>query len=555
MLLNSFNISCRIYYNYSLIMNKNKLKILDCTLRDGGYYNNWDFSKDLIEDYLKAMSAAKIEYVELGFRFFKKDIYLGPCAYTTSSFLETLNIPKNLKIGIMINAKDIISNNLSKSEINKIFFEFSKKKKISFIRFACHLSEINKIIPLSNLLNKKGIITAINLMQVSEIRDNEIEKITKLAAKSKLDIFYFADSLGNLEPHNIIHISKLIKKNWKKDIGFHAHDNMGRALINGVTAFNSGINWIDSTVTGMGRGAGNIQTEFALLQFSKYLKKNVDISLLLKLIEVRFNPMKIKYKWGTNPYYYLAGQHKIHPTFIQSMLTELNLEPLEILSAINNLKKRDGKNFNKNLIEVGKNLYQGKASGTWNPYKLIKGKNVLIIGSGPSSLKHSKAIENFIAKNKLFVIALNTQKTINEKLLDLRVSCHTLRIMSDINIFKKITQPLALPLDRLPLNQKEKFKKLKIFNYGLEVKTGKFVFGKKSSIAPNSLTIVYALSIANSGKAKKIFVSGLDGYPMNNPRRHEMDETLKIYLSTKNRSELISITPSLYKIKTSSVYA
>ena len=127
--------------------------------------------------------------------------------------------------------------------------------------------------------------------------------------------------------------------------------------------------------------------------------------------------------------------------------------------------------------------------------------------------------------------------------------------MSDINIFKKITQPLALPLDRLPLNQKEKFKKLKIFNYGLEVKTGKFVFGKKSSIAPNSLTIVYALSIANSGKAKKIFVSGLDGYPMNNPRRHEMDETLKIYLSTKNRSELISITPSLYKIKTSSVYA
>ena len=109
-------------------MKKNELKILDCTLRDGGYYNNWDFSKDLIEEYLKAMSAAKIKYIELGFRFLKKDIYLGPCAYTTSSFLETLNIPKNLKIGIMINAKDITSSNLSKTEINKHFFEFSKKK-------------------------------------------------------------------------------------------------------------------------------------------------------------------------------------------------------------------------------------------------------------------------------------------------------------------------------------------------------------------------------------------------------------------------------------------
>jgi len=536
-------------------MKKNKLKILDCTLRDGGYYNNWDFSKELIEDYLHAMSAAKIEFVELGFRFLKKDIYLGPCAYTTPSFLETLNVPKNLKIGIMINAKDITSSNLSKAEIDKYFFEFSKKNKISFVRFACHLDEIQKIIPLCNQLGKKGIITAINLMQISEIKDQDVEKITKHVAKSKLDVFYFADSLGNLEPHNIVHISNLIKKNWKKDIGFHAHDNMSRALINGVAAFNNGINWIDSTVTGMGRGAGNIQTEFALLQFSKYLNKNSDISLLLKLIEKRFSPMKNKYKWGTNPYYYLAGQHKIHPTFIQSMLNDLKLEPTEMLSAIDNLKKGEGKNFDRNLIEVGKKIYKGKTKGTWNPLNLIKRKNVLIIGSGPSSFKHSKAIENFIKKNKPFVIALNTEKTVQEKLVDLRVCCHTLRVMSDVSVFKKITQPLVLPLDRLLANQKKEFKKLKVYNYGLEVKAGKFAFGEKSSITPNSLTIVYALSIANSGKSKKIYVSGLDGYPIDDPRRHEMDETLKLYLSTKNRSELISITPTRYKIKSSSVYA
>ncbi|MDA7447776.1 aldolase catalytic domain-containing protein [Candidatus Pelagibacter ubique] len=534
---------------------KNKLKILDCTLRDGGYYNGWDFSSNLIEDYLKAMSAAKIEYVELGFRFIKKDIYLGPCAYTTASFMETLNIPKGLKVGIMINAKDIVSNKFSKPEIKKNFFEFPKKNKISFVRFACHLNEIIKIIPLINLLQKKGITTAINLMQISEISDIEIEKITRLVAKSKLDVFYFADSLGNLEPRNIIHISNLIKKYWKKDIGFHAHDNMGRALMNGVAAFNNGVNWIDTTVTGMGRGAGNIQTEFALLEFSKHLKKNVDLSLLLNLVEHKFNLMKIKYKWGTNPYYYLAGQHKIHPTFVQSMLTELNLDPLEILSALDNLKKVDGTNFNKNLIEVGKNLYQGKTTGTWDPSKLIKGKNVLIIGSGPGSLKHAKAIENFIKKNKPFVIALNSLKTINDKLINLRVTCHTLRIMSDINIFKKITQPLVLPLDRLPTNQKLKFKKLRIHNFGLEVKNAKFKFGKTSSILPSSLTIVYAIAIANSGLAKKIFVSGLDGYPVDNPRKYEMDEMIRLYLSLKKKAELISITPTRYKIKSSSVYA
>ena len=536
-------------------MKKNGLKILDCTLRDGGYYNNWDFSKELIEEYLQAMSAAKIEYVEIGFRFLKKDIYLGPCAYTTPSFLETLNIPKNLKIGIMINAKDIISNNFSNAEIDKIFFQFSRKKKISFVRFACHLNEVKKIALICNRLNKKNIITAINLMQISEIKDKEIEDTLRLLSKSKLFLFYFADSLGNLEPHNITHIANLIKRNWKKDIGFHAHDNMSRALINGVAAFENGINWIDSTVTGMGRGAGNIQTEFALMQFTKNLNKNSDISLLLKLIEKRFAPMKNKYKWGTNPYYFLAGQHKIHPTFIQSMLNDLKLEPTEMLSAIDNLKEGEGKNFNRNLIEVGNKIYKGKTKGTWKPLNLIKGKNVLIIGSGPSSFKHSKAIENFIKKNKPFVIALNTEKTIEEKLINLRVSCHTLRVMSDMSLFKKIHQPLVLPLDRLPANQKKEFKKLKVFNYGLEVKAGKFSFGSMSAIAPNSLTIVYALSIANSGKSKKIYVSGLDGYPIDDPRRHEMDETLKLYLSIKNRSDLISITPTRYKIKSSSVYA
>ena len=108
-------------------MKKNELKILDCTLRDGGYYNSWDFSKEeLIEDYLQAMSAAKIEYVELGFRFLKKDICLGLCIYNTF-FFKTLNIPKDLKIGIMINAKDIISNNLSNAQIDKNFLILKKK--------------------------------------------------------------------------------------------------------------------------------------------------------------------------------------------------------------------------------------------------------------------------------------------------------------------------------------------------------------------------------------------------------------------------------------------
>ena len=103
------------------------------------------------------------------------------------------------------------------------------------------------------------------------------------------------------------------------------------------------------TVTGMGRGPGNIQTELAILEFSKYLSKKRDISPLLNLIDKKFLPMKNKYKWGANSYYYLAGQFSIHPTYIQSMLNDLNLSSNEILTAIENLKKKDGRVFNKIL--------------------------------------------------------------------------------------------------------------------------------------------------------------------------------------------------------------
>ena len=117
------------------------LKLLDCTLRDGGYYNNWQFDKDLINEYLKVMDEIKVDYVEIGFRFIDKIRTKGSCAYSDESFLKTLKIPKNLKIGIMINAADFVN---SKDIISLAKKNFRPKKNslISLIRIACHHNEI-----------------------------------------------------------------------------------------------------------------------------------------------------------------------------------------------------------------------------------------------------------------------------------------------------------------------------------------------------------------------------------------------------------------------------
>ena len=104
-----------------------KINILDCTLRDGGYYNNWNFSRDLINEYLRVMDIIKVDYVEIGFRFVDKIKSKGPTAYSQETFLNSLKIPKDLKLGVMINAADFISD---KDIIELAKKNFKKKNKI-----------------------------------------------------------------------------------------------------------------------------------------------------------------------------------------------------------------------------------------------------------------------------------------------------------------------------------------------------------------------------------------------------------------------------------------
>ena len=164
-----------------------KINLLDCTIRDGGYYNNWDFSPKLVQNYLNSMAASGIEYVELGFRFINKNVYMGPCAYTTDSYINSLKIPSSLKIGIMINAKDLISSNLSTKNLLKVFFNDFKNTKISFVRFACHSHEVKKIINFCKELKNFKIKVIINLMQISELKNTDINNVVKLLNKSRVD--------------------------------------------------------------------------------------------------------------------------------------------------------------------------------------------------------------------------------------------------------------------------------------------------------------------------------------------------------------------------------
>jgi 4-hydroxy 2-oxovalerate aldolase len=528
-------------------MKQNKLNILDCTLRDGGYYNNWYFDKDLINEYLRVMDIIKVDYVEVGFRFIDKVKTKGPTAYSEENFLKSLKIPKNLKIGVMINASDYLGKNII--DLVKEKFKPKTKSLISLVRIACHYHELKEIIPLVNWLKKSGYKVGVNIMQIPELSIKEINDSIVQVKKSKADVLYFADSLGSLDSKKTNKIIKLIKKKWKKDMGIHAHDNMGKALENSLEAIKSKVNWVDCTVTGMGRGPGNTRTEYLILELKRKIEKNEKFIDLLNLIRNYFEPLKKKYKWGSNPFYYFAGLNSIHPSFVQEMLGEETFQPEDIYSNLNYLRTVGGRKFSDDLISLGKNFYKKVNKGSWMPKELVKNKDVLIIGPGKSMTNYRNKVIKFIKKKRPIVFVLNAITPIPNNFINAHIVCHTLRLLSDIKKYKKLNNHLITPFSSFSKNIKSKIESKNILDFGLQVKNKKFKFENNYSILPNSLAITYALGICTSGMCNQIFLAGLDGYSQNSPKKYEMDEIFDNYKLEKASKKIFTLTPSTYKIK------
>ena len=529
--------------------------LLDCTLRDGGYYNKWDFDQNLVNDYLQAMDSLQIDFVEIGFRTLNNDSFKGGFAYSTDNFLNSLNIPIGLnnKIGVMINGSEIADKKTQKACLQKLF-NTKSESPVSLVRIACHVNEFLNCLPASIWLKKQGYLVGFNLMQVADCPLDEIFKFAKKASSYPIDVLYFADSMGSLHSTQLKKIIFAFRKGWKGSLGIHTHDNIGQAINNSLAAVKSGVTWVDSTVTGMGRGPGNAQTEYVILALENQRKHKGNYIRLFEIIQKYFKKMQNQYGWGTNPFYYLSGKYGIHPTYIQEMLNDKRYNEEDILSVIEFLKIKGGKKFNIENLKIAGQFYSGKPKGKWKPDKLLKDREILILGSGPGIKKYKLAIENFIEKKNPYVIALNTQSNIHENLINARAASHPMRILADCKDHINLPQPLIAPYSMLPDILKLKLLNKEIYDFGISIVNQKFKFNKSYCILPNSLVITYVLAVSNSGLAKTINLAGFDGYSSDDPRSEEMEKIIKLYNEQPYTIPIKSITPTKYKIKTQSIF-
>lgn len=531
------------------------VSILDCTLRDGGYYNSWDFPLKLIEEYLLAMKAAQVDVVELGFRLLKNEGFKGACAYTTDEFLDGLVIPSSLSVAVMINGADLCADVGCLAAIECMFPQHASRSPVNLVRIACHSHELQKALPAAGWLHDRGYRVGLNVMQIADYSNKEVLELTAMASDWPIDVLYFADSMGSMNPDDVACMVNCLRAGWSGDLGIHTHDNMGLALANTLRAQVEGVTWLDATVTGMGRGPGNARMEELVIETEHLRARRSNLVPLMSLIRQRFTPLKTQYCWGTNQYYYLAGKYGIHPTYIQEMVGDTRYNDEDILAVIDYLRAEGGKQFSFSSLDGARQFYRGTPRGSWKPADIMAEREVLILGTGPGVVAHASALESYVRRAKPLVVALNTQSAINPELIDLRIACHPVRLLADAEAYACFPQPLITPASMLPDDLLAVLEGCKLLDFGLGVEPGLFEFYDTHCFVPLPLVLAYALAVVTSGKAKSILLAGFDGYPAGDQRNLETSEVFDLYRAASQADRIVSVTPTRHKIRTSSIYA
>lgn len=537
----------------------NNVKILDCTLRDGGYYNNWDFSFPLVSAYLHAVADAGIDYVELGFRNFPDEKkYQGPFAYTTEALLNSIELPPGPIYGVMVDAKTLIMAPYSPNETIDKLFVSAHDSKIKLVRIASHFKEVAKAEPHVRYLKSLGYIVGFNLMQSGGKSEELIKETVGLIHEwGIVDVLYFADSLGNMDNHEVLRITNAMKSVWPGELGIHTHNNMNRAIDNTLSAIDAGISWVDSTITGMGRGAGNAQTENLLTILTKE-SKQFNPAPVYDLVIRHFEALQQHYGWGSNLMYFIGAQHDVHPTYIQNLISDERFGVDERIGAINYLCKTNASSYDGSVLESVLRLTSTDVpvSGSDSLNNLFSDREVLIIGGGETIQHHSHGINNFILSNQPITISINVNKYIDPSLVDYFCISHNSKFLADKDAYAALTKPLILPLHRFSkddlsaLNQQSQ--KL---DFGIDLTPGVFDIKEHYCQIPSELTAAYAIACAIKGNAKSILLVGFDGYEKGDFRQNEMVDFFIALEKNGQNKNITSLTPTTYPIREGSIYA
>lgn len=386
-------------------MKQRQINILDCTLRDGGYANDWNFSNKDTKRTISKLLKSNIEIIECGFLDSQKGKENDCTRFKTYEVLEnlvsdlTLNENQLLVAMVDLNAYDL-------STLPNI----TKKSKIKGIRVAFRRTTYKEAIVQAKILKEKGFYVFMQPMSTISFSKDELENLIEEINSLNPYAFYIVDTTGSMYQDNFLSLYQIIEQSLDKNIklGFHSHNNMQLSYAIAIDFINSVKNRdiiIDSSIYGMGRGAGNLNTELLADFLNKKYSKNYEIENILELIDSYFYALYKTNHWGYSLAHFLSASYSVHPNYASYLLDTKRLSINEIKTILEQIPNKNVYEYSKTLMEELYFMHNSSKQKLIKEPNIIPNKKVLLLGSG-QNIK-SKINELKEKRDEYLIISLN----------------------------------------------------------------------------------------------------------------------------------------------------
>jgi len=385
----------------------NRINILDCTLRDGGYINDFTFGESVIKNIIQKLSKASIDIIECGFLksgAFDKDYSLFGSVEAVKEVIGKKN-PKILYVAM------IQYGAISIEEIADY-----DGTSIDGIRVTFHEHEIEPAFILGQQLMDKGYKVFMQPVGTTTYTDEALLGLIKRINELRPFAFYMVDTLGIMYKNDLLRMFYLVDHNLNPNIvvGFHSHNNLQLSFANAQDLMQFNTNRcivVDASVYGMGRGAGNLHTELVTQYINSNLGLRYDNTEILSIIDEYIKPLSIQYEWGYDAAYYIASVVGCHPNYASYLLNRQTLHVQDIYAILKSLDSEQKALFDKKYIEEIYSEFMNHFVDDFDAIVKIRtfigNKKVLLLAPGQSLKYRTEDINALISSDDYYVISIN----------------------------------------------------------------------------------------------------------------------------------------------------
>lgn len=385
-------------------------KLLDCTLRDGGFINDWEFGHGNIVNIFERLVSSNVDIIEVGFlddrRPFDRNRTIMPNTNAINEIFSGLNKGRAMIVA-MIDFGTCSLDNLiptDNSFIDGIRVIFKKNDMSDAIEYCKHIIE-------------KGYQLFVQPVSVTSYSDDEMLDLIKLVNELKPYSMSIVDTYGLLHKNNLLHYFELLNKNLSREIGigYHSHNNFQLGYANSIELLglnHSRLITIDGSVFGMGKGAGNAPLELLAMFMNDHSDEIYDVNQILEIIDVNIMPIYRKYGWGYSMQYFLAASNDCHPSYVKHLMDKRTLSAKSINEILDRIDDEVKLSFNKSIIEQLYLDYQdfeiNDKSDLEALKEVIKGQSIILVGPGKNINQESnKLVEYVRSANPCIVVSIN----------------------------------------------------------------------------------------------------------------------------------------------------